>query len=596
MLLIICFLAKGQDTVVIRNGIRSLDVFAYTKFFKSSSIKQADSAYHFFLNHPEKISRQKDPFIGIVKEPYWFLISLKNNSTVSDFVLEIKQSHLRHIVLYEAKAGELTYKSTVGELYPFTHRPMQHRNYSFPLTISQNERCDLLLYLDHENSLALPTVLWTEAAFHENDYTFNLVAGVVIGFLLFCAFISLASYFIVSNAIFIWYALYLLFSTLYLFTDLGFSFQYLFPQLTRFDGPFSIYTPLFMFMGLVKFVQELLSLRQYHPKIYWSLTFIILLFLFLILVDLVFQESWRKYSYYFLPLVFCIVLAGLCTLLIAGFVSLRTRKKMAIYFFVSYVPMLSILLFAILGNAFGLAIYTFLNPTYLGVLFEVSVLSVALITQYRDVQLERDNLQSKVVEQQKEYYQTYIDGIEKERNRIAGDLHDDVGSKLSHLKRAAFNSENENSKLLDEVIQDLRNISHDLAPTIAQVSGLIPLLEKLISQHQKETNMKINLRVFDFRECLSPDQIIQLYRILQEAVNNVIKHSEATKIDIQVFGYKKEMSVSIEDNGKGFDIAKPSSGLGLNQLKIRAEILKGKIEINSHPDKGSLILVQVPLE
>jgi signal transduction histidine kinase len=102
--------------------------------------------------------------------------------------------------------------------------------------------------------------------------------------------------------------------------------------------------------------------------------------------------------------------------------------------------------------------------------------------------------------------------------------------------------------------------------------------------------------VFDFRECLSLDQIIQLYRILQEVINNAIKHSEATKIDIQVFGYKKEMSVSIEDNGKGFDIAKPTSGLGLNQLKIRAEILKGKIEINSHPDKGSLILVQVPLE
>ncbi|MFM8740818.1 MAG: sensor histidine kinase, partial [Cytophagales bacterium] len=72
-------------------------------------------------------------------------------------------------------------------------------------------------------------------------------------------------------------------------------------------------------------------------------------------------------------------------------------------------------------------------------------------------------------------------------------------------------------------------------------------------------------------------------------------HSDATQIDIQVFGYEKEMSISIEDNGNGFDSAKPTNGLGLNQLKIRAEILKGRIEINTHPGTGSFILVQVPL-
>lgn len=589
-------MAKGQDTVVIRNGIRSLDVFANTKFFKSSSIKQADSAYHFFLNHPEKTSRQKDPFIGIVKDPYWFLILLKNKSQLVRFIFLIKHAHLRHIELYEVRNNKVLYKSTVGELYPFYQRPLINRNFSFPLLLAPNESISLLLYVDHENSLALPTSLWDETSFHENDYTFNLVAGVFIGFLLFCTFLSLVSYLMIRNTLFLWYCLYLFLTTFYLFTDLGFSFQYLFPSLTRFDGPVSVYSPLLMFIGLVKFIQELLSLNQYHKRINNSLTSISALFLLLMLIDSVFQESFRQYSFYILPVVFSAVLLGAALLLLAATVSLKTKRKMAIFFFISYVPLLTLIAFTILGNGFGLVTYTFLNPFYVGILVEVMVLTIALISQYKDIHRERSQLQSKVVEQQKEYYQTYIDGIEKERNRIAGDLHDDVGSKLSHLKRAAFNSENEHSKLLDEVIQDLRNISHYLAPTIAQVSGLIPLLEKLISQHQKETNMKINLRVFDFRECLSPDQIIQLYRILQEVINNAIKHSEATKIDIQVFGYKKEMSVSIEDNGKGFDIAKPTSGLGLNQLKIRAEILKGKIEINSHPSTGSLILVQVPLE
>lgn len=319
------------------------------------------------------------------------------------------------------------------------------------------------------------------------------------------------------------------------------------------------------------------------------------MFCVLIIIDLIFQESFRQFSFYVLPVVFGLLATGLVMLFVTGVLAWRSSKKNAIYFLVSYSILIFFFVIAIFGNGYGILPYTVENPAYFGIILEISILSFALVNQYRDVQKDREALQHKLASQQQEMYQNYIDGIEKERNRIAGDLHDDIGSKLSHLQRILFHDKtSEPAQLMDEIIHEVRNISHDLAPTIANVSGLLPLIERLISDTRKETSINITLQVFDFKELLKPAQIIQLYRILQEALHNIVKHSQATEVDIQLFGHDNEINITIEDNGKGFDSEKQTDGLGLNQMKIRAESLGGRVEINSHLGEGTLILLQVP--
>jgi len=594
-LLFVTSLALAQDRVLISKGFREQDVVQNFRFFKSTTIRSPDSAYQFFLCHPEQTQKQAKPFIGIVREPYWFLIELKNESEQHDFVLEIRHSHLRHIELYEIRNGKIKFKSTVGELYPFNHRPIQHRHFAFPVELGSGQSIGLLFYVDHENSLALSTVLWVSSRFYQNDYNFNLVAGIIIGFLIFCSFFSITAFFLLKKPIFGWYAVYLFFTSTYLFTDLGFAFQYVFPELKRFDGPFSIYAPLLMFVGLTKFSQEFLSLKQNLTHINRLLTILILTLLSLILVDIIFQERWRQFSFYILPIVFVLLLIGIVSLLLSGILSLRANKKMATFFLVSYAGLIFFIVFSLFGNAFGLVIYTIINPIYLGVLMEVAILSIALIGQYRDLQNDRLLLQQKLASQQKEMYENYIAGVERERNRIAGDLHDDIGSKLSHLQRILFpNKEDKQSQLMDEIIDDIRNISHDLAPTVAHLSGLLPLVEKLILKTRSESKIDVKLQTHDFKEVLSANQIIQVYRCLQEALNNIVKHSQATRVDLQLFGHENEVHVTVEDNGKGFDKSETTEGFGLSQMKIRAESLGGRIEINSHSGTGTLILLQIP--
>ncbi len=195
-------------------------------------------------------------------------------------------------------------------------------------------------------------------------------------------------------------------------------------------------------------------------------------------------------------------------------------------------------------------------------------------------------------------YTQYIDGIEKERSRIAGELHDDVGSRLSYLKQLLQTHSEQSSKTADQLeslINDVRQLSHDLAPPMAHLSGLIPVIEKLIAETRLTTGLEIKFQQHNYQEVLVSNQIQQVYRILQEALNNIVKHAEATRVDVQLFGHEKEINVTIEDNGKGFNPSESQDGLGLNQMKIRTESLGGKIEINSQLDKGSLILITIPI-
>jgi signal transduction histidine kinase len=104
----------------------------------------------------------------------------------------------------------------------------------------------------------------------------------------------------------------------------------------------------------------------------------------------------------------------------------------------------------------------------------------------------------------------------------------------------------------------------------------------------------IKLQTFGFRENLPTESIVQVYRIIQEALHNIVRHSRASRADIQFFGYDTQLVLTIEDNGIGFDPA-AESGFGLNSLKARAALLEGKIEINSSVGNGCLIVIEIPI-
>lgn len=200
----------------------------------------------------------------------------------------------------------------------------------------------------------------------------------------------------------------------------------------------------------------------------------------------------------------------------------------------------------------------------------------------------------------------------QERKRIGEELHDGLGQMLSVarlnisvLQQKPDLSEDRKKELLDsslhsvdEAFNELRNISHNLAPTILSQKGLAGAVHDLATQINQSNQMKMEVEVFGFYESL--DNLLEntLYRAVQELLNNAIKHAKATHLVLQIIKSDTEITLMIEDNGIGFDADKVMllSNGGLNNMKSRLENLNGTIFIDSSEDRGTIVSIVIPVK
>ncbi|RYD97129.1 MAG: tetratricopeptide repeat protein [Sphingobacteriales bacterium] len=201
---------------------------------------------------------------------------------------------------------------------------------------------------------------------------------------------------------------------------------------------------------------------------------------------------------------------------------------------------------------------------------------------------------------------------ENERKRIAGDLHDGVGQTLTAawLNLQAVHSssgslDRDNAKLLQTTIQlvrescaEIRQISHNMMPDILYQKGLLPALNGMISRiNEKQLIVSLSAGEYDVPQHKTRELI--LYRIIQECVNNVVRHAKATALYISIHKEEEHIAVLIEDNGIGIDVNRmwATDGLGLQSIRSRVEYLHGSVEWNNVNDdkSGTVVAIYIPL-
>lgn len=230
---------------------------------------------------------------------------------------------------------------------------------------------------------------------------------------------------------------------------------------------------------------------------------------------------------------------------------------------------------------------------------------------YRRYKLKQQaKLNAAILKQQEIATKAILEAEEGERQRIAKDLHDGVGQMMSAAKMnlSAFESEINFStaeqrlsfekiiQLVDESCKEVRSVSHNMMPNALLKNSLASAVGEFIDKLDQKT-LQVHLYTEGLDERLDSNIETVLYRIIQECVNNVIKHSGASTLDISVVKDKDGVSATIEDNGKGFDLADKSKfdGIGLKNIITRAEYLKGSVEFDSTPGKGTLVAIHVPV-
>lgn len=243
-----------------------------------------------------------------------------------------------------------------------------------------------------------------------------------------------------------------------------------------------------------------------------------------------------------------------------------------------------------------------------GLLILISLLGYSY---YKRTQLKQEKkLQEAVMLQQDMATKAVIVAEENERRRIAADLHDGVGQMMSVAKMnlSVFENDipfkNEQQKLsfenviglIDESCREIRNVSHQMMPNALLKSGLASAIKEFIDKLDSRI-IKVSLHTEGLNESINNNTETVLYRVIQECVNNVLKHSGADHLDISIIKDKDGIAATIEDNGKGFDSSARNNfeGIGLKNILSRINYLKGSVDFDSAPGKGTLVAIHVPV-
>jgi len=247
-----------------------------------------------------------------------------------------------------------------------------------------------------------------------------------------------------------------------------------------------------------------------------------------------------------------------------------------------------------------------LNKTKSWIYVLIGSLALAILLFFAISQRNKRKAQQQITAQKELGFKAIIDAQEEERSKIARELHDGVVQQIGSVilkSRNLFSNKNlieekESKELLESLEnsnQDLRNISHQMMPRALKELGIIAALNDLLGGSLAYLNINYNIEHFNIEQRLPQKIEITIYRIAQELINNIIKHSKATEVSLQLFNTNNTVILIVEDNGVGFSTTKSKKGIGLLNISSRLDMVKGNVNFEPSPKSGTLVTIKIPL-
>lgn len=222
-----------------------------------------------------------------------------------------------------------------------------------------------------------------------------------------------------------------------------------------------------------------------------------------------------------------------------------------------------------------------------------------VLQEQRILQLEQENRLSAM--------QSMVQGQEQERSRIANDLHDSLGGIITAIqrhvselaRRATTNDDGLGERTVSiaaDASQELRRIAQNLMPRSLTLLGLEGALEDLAAQLEAQ-GLRSQFQAIGLKERLPEEAAVTLFRIVQELTNNIVKHAQASQVLVQLLQRDGTLFLTVEDDGKGFDLekARQQSSLGMSSVASRVDYLKGDLDMETAPGKGTSVRISIPL-
>lgn len=218
-------------------------------------------------------------------------------------------------------------------------------------------------------------------------------------------------------------------------------------------------------------------------------------------------------------------------------------------------------------------------------------------------EMNEQKITAMLKEKEFELLKASVDGQEKERKRIAEELHDSIGGNLAAIKLQLSNQKNGNEvdgllQQVDDTYQQVRNLSHDLVPEKFTNSGFTELVSGYLKQFDVPGKTSVSFQSYPKEAINELDTAlkVELFKVVQELMTNAQKHSGASKIEVQLSQMDGLLKLLFEDNGKGFALETLKDGMGFRNIRERLSIYDGSVSIDSSPSRGVVVDIEIPLK
>jgi len=549
---------------------------------------------------------------GFTKSVFWLAVQLDSLEKPDLFTLVIGNPHINRIEFYEVKQNVPAIGYVSGDHYKFYERPVATTHFSFPL---KQGVYFYLLKIDKRNeSLQLTfEVLNNKKLIHKeskNAILTGMLTGIIFLLLIFGFYLSI----ITKEKIYVLYCLYVASGWLWVVSDLGYAFQYLWPNNTwlasRARPIFSVLTIILSIRFCIYYIGGIK--KNFLRKILDVTTIIASLLLLLWLTPLNVNDApeLALLMLKVLPAVVAIyILLGLAALIREGI----KQNKMALFYLGALIPLVLLVFLNILNHIGFINITGSSLEQYgvaVGYVSEVIILTFGLAYRFNSYRIEKENLQLQYQIQQKENAKALLDTEVKERKKIADELHDIAGSMLSAAK-LNISSIRENNLIADEDVKhkllkteealnivsgSVRNLSHALSPIMLHKIGFRRSIQNVADFYTSSGKLRIEVIVLGFEEYDSKLENVYavLYSITYEFLNNIVKHSQASEAIIQLLEHDESITMQVEDNGHGFVKEYDQQNTkGLAGIISKINYFNGSIEFDNTPS-GLVISIEIP--
>ena len=525
-------------------------------------------------------------------------------------ILEIP-GHLyaRVDIWFQLQDGQVLHQRS-GNKYPYVDRSVKHSGTAFPVPGSNGTAVDVLIKIRTGTPVNFTALLWETDAW--DDYLFKQRGwyGIFFGAILILCFYNIFLAFTLKDVSYLYYVGYILSLAAVVILYSGLAEEYLWPQ-----GKSITYVLMVSGVGIffgISFVNSFLRIKDRLPVLYrLSVAVALLALVFGVLHALkihIVPYQLRGPVMHILLLLGCFYFIGV------SIVSYLMGFKQSRFLALSMLALLGGMAIYLMYT-YGLIKYNLylIHALEMGSLVEGVLLSLALSDRINLLSKEKDKAEKKAMDSQQSFSRHLLKAQEIDRERYSNAMHDSIGHGMLVLKQnldRISNSMKMNQNPTDgddyesvlaqaeycgEILGDVRRISHDLHPHLLKRLGLKAAIESTLERAFTPQGIEWQADIVDLSGIIDSEREIIIYRVIQECVNNILKHADASEVVLMLRVSGGTVLVNIKDDGVGFDPnEKTASSLGLDEMKGRITLFGGWFEVRAEKGAGTHIKFGLP--